>query len=416
MSKKIVFLLLVLGAFYSNAKAQIYCGNGRYINEIFTVGAPTTITYGNNLDVNGNNVVLTMDVYQPQGDTCQKRPVLFFTHGGSFIGGSKGDGDVVVLCQRFAKRGYVTVSINYRLGMGFPINQQTASSAVYRGTQDMRAAVRYMRKDAATTNQFKIEPNYIFGGGSSAGAFCALHLAYLDEIAELGTTIDTTAVGCGGGGLEGLSGNPGYASNIKAVVNLCGALGKKEWMKPNEEPLCSMHGTADNVVPYGTSMIYVSGVFPIMIVDGSHTLDSFATAQGGPYSIFHSWAGANHVPYASDASTMDYTVGYVRDFLAFQLGCGSDPEASVGISNTASPLQITASPNPASDNINVILEGYENQLKSISLLSLTGQQLQSFQPTFNQITIHRNAIPKGLYLLQLTLQDGTVVTKKIAFD
>ncbi len=412
--KKLLLLFCCCAALALKSNAQVYCGSGRYINEMFSVGAPTTITYGSNTDVNGTTTTLTMDVYQPQGDTCQHRPVIFFTHGGSFIIGTKDDGDVVTLCQRFAKRGYVTVSINYRLGMGFPINQHAATAAVYRGTQDMRAAVRYMRKDAATSNQFKIEPNYIFGGGSSAGAFCALHLAYLDDVNEIGNIVDTTAVGCAGG-LEGLSGNAGYASNVRAVINLCGALGRKEWMKPNEEPLCSMHGTADNVVPYGTSTIYVSGIIPIMLVDGSHTLDSFATAQGGPYSVFHSWPGAAHVPYAADQTTMDNTVAFVRDFLAFQLGCGSDPELQTAVSTIAASANAAVFPEPATDEVNIVLEGYENQLKQIQLLNLNGQVQANYTAHFNQFTLHRNAIPAGIYLLKLTTMDGQLITKKIVF-
>ena len=47
--------------------------------------------------------------------------------------------------------GYVTASIEYRLGM-FPIDSVNAIKAVLRATQDMKAAVRWFRQDAAGAN------------------------------------------------------------------------------------------------------------------------------------------------------------------------------------------------------------------------------------------------------------------------
>src|ERR1035437_1260110 len=166
--------------------AQSYCGTSRYDSEIFTnVTTTSNVVYGSNADLNGSAVSLTMDIYQPTGDVATQRPVIIFAHGGSFIGGTKTDADEVALATRFAKRGYLTASISYRLGMGFPINQTGATKAVWRAVQDMKAAVRFFRKDAATTNTYKADPNYIFVGGYSAGAFMAVHYAYLDQPSEI---------------------------------------------------------------------------------------------------------------------------------------------------------------------------------------------------------------------------------------
>jgi len=33
------------------------------------------------------------------------RPLIVWAHGGSFMGGTKNDGDVTSLCNHFAKRG-----------------------------------------------------------------------------------------------------------------------------------------------------------------------------------------------------------------------------------------------------------------------------------------------------------------------
>ena len=56
-----------------------------------------------------------MDIYTPDGDTEINRPLILFIHGGSFYGGDKSSVDCQDFCKEFAKKGYVTASVNYRL-------------------------------------------------------------------------------------------------------------------------------------------------------------------------------------------------------------------------------------------------------------------------------------------------------------
>ena len=49
------------------------------------------------------------------GDDLEDRPVIIMMFGGSFIGGSRTSPDIVELCTRYAKMGYVAVAIDYRL-------------------------------------------------------------------------------------------------------------------------------------------------------------------------------------------------------------------------------------------------------------------------------------------------------------
>ena len=150
-----------------NASAQtiIDCGSGRYDSELFPdVTVQSDVIYGSNVDANGQTLQLKMDIYQPDGDTAAYRPAIVMVHGGSFIAGSKLDNDVVEICTRFAKRGYVCASIDYRIGIPFPIAEANAVRAVYRAVQDMKAAVRFFRQDAATANTYRIDPDIIFGG------------------------------------------------------------------------------------------------------------------------------------------------------------------------------------------------------------------------------------------------------------
>ncbi len=320
------YLLALITLFtVQNAYSQFnqYCGSGRYDTEVFSaVTVTSNIIYGSNNVAGGGPTDLTMDIYEPAGDTALIRPLIVWVHGGSFIGGTKNDGDVVSLCNHFAKRGYVCASINYRTGFAtFPPNTGEATRAVFRAVQDMKAAVRYFRKDAATANVYKIDPLLIFGGGSSAGAFTALHLAYLDDPSELPSEIDTTVMG----GMEGGSGNPGYSSEINAVVNLCGALADKTWMHPGDEPVVSMHGTNDQTVPYATDVIVFLGIVPLMQVDGSYSLSAYADSIGVPNEMY-TYFGQDHVPYAASTAYMDTTVRFVSNFLYSYMGCNpTDP-------------------------------------------------------------------------------------------
>ena len=54
-----------------------------------------------------------MDIYTPDSDTASNRPLIIFIHGGSYLGGSKTEIDCIDFCEHFAKKGYVTASVNF---------------------------------------------------------------------------------------------------------------------------------------------------------------------------------------------------------------------------------------------------------------------------------------------------------------
>jgi hypothetical protein len=377
----------------------------RYDQPVFsTADILLNVTYGANIDYQGNNQVLKMDIYQPGGDTLSARPLIIFAHGGSFIAGDKSNGDQVNLCMAFAKRGYVTATFNYRLGIAMPIGASTATDAVYRAVQDMKAAIRFFRQDAATTNAYKIDPNMIFIGGTSAGGFTALQTAYMDTYAELPSTIDTSVLG----DLEGNTGNPGYSTDVNAVINLCGALGDASWIVPNDPPLCSMHGTADNVVPYGSQMLYLLGFVPIMVVDGSFAIHSYLNTISFPHRMY-TWAGAGHVPY--DGSTpaaqayLDTTVRFVSNFLYDYLGCiptdtNPSPNTTYGITSISEEgLEGMNVINPANDMI--ILKNVRSP-GLITLFDLSGRKVHEERIIGGQseVKIASGFLPDGLYIIQ----------------
>lgn len=404
--KKVYTFIALLFFTFQFSYSQIDTSGGRFWDESLfpNVTITSNVMYGSNTTYNGNTQSLLMDVYEPAGDLAPVRPLIVFAHGGSFIGGSKTDGDVVTLCTRFARMGYVTASIEYRYGM-FPIDSVNAIKAVLRATQDMKAAVRWFRQDAAGVNTYRIHPHYLFTGGSSAGAFMALHEAFLDKVSEfpLGATVLNSL-----GGIEGTSGNPGYPTLPLAMVNLCGALGDSTYLEAGDIPFVSMHGTMDEVVPYGTDVIQVI-IFTIMRVDGSASIHERAN-HVGVTNPFYTWYGANHVPYAgasADAALyMDTTMNFVKTFLRPFMGL----PVPTGVNETTVKTNVQIFPNPNNGTFTVIKSNSTESLVA-ELTDITGRIADVFTLSGGKTIYTNAALPKGIYFLKINAGKETIVRK-----
>ncbi len=242
------------------------CDGTRYRDDVFSSIKKTTVKYTTAPSYFFNQTIdLFVDIYEPENDAITKRPVVLLAHGGTFIFGNKQD--MKDWCERYARKGYVAASIQYRLypviPFGFPDSVKIIDAAV-KAMSDMKAAVRFLNQDAAGANQFKIDPEHIFIGGYSAGGVAALHAAYLDTTDAMDPFIRTTLDNNGG-----LNGNSGDATNLSfpftpsAVVNMSGGLYRRAWITENSVPLVSFHGTADATVAYesglAANLIYLEG-------------------------------------------------------------------------------------------------------------------------------------------------------------
>ncbi|MCO5269427.1 MAG: alpha/beta hydrolase [Brumimicrobium sp.] len=340
MKTTIITTLAFLTTF-TFSKAQ---NSQRYTDDIFTdIEVTTDVQYGHNLKYNDEPQDLLMDIYQPKDDTETARPVIILVHGGSFVGGSKDGGDVKPLAEAFAKKGYVTASIEYRLGIKDKYTKPTKtemSSAVMRGTQDAKAAVRFFRKSFVEQgNPYGIDTANIFMGGSSAGGFISLHLAYLDKDSEIPDYMDLNSASLQGG-LEGNSGNPGYSSKVKAIINISGAIGDVTWMENNTTPVLSFHGDQDKTVPFGTGNISIL-IFKIMKIDGSATIHQKADELGIANTFVPEY-GAGHVPHSKFPEYMDTTINDMTIFLANILSEGQEDVSVQSVRDTTQPSYHTS--------------------------------------------------------------------------
>jgi len=158
----------------------------RYRDAVFSsVDKTSDLTYGKAARISGSIQTLKLDLYQPTGDPIAERPAIVWVHGGGFKNGNKSSKEIVEQANVFAKMGYVTVSIDYRL---------TTGCAPY-------------------TDQ----------------CIRGIEMAYHDAQA-------------------GHSGNPGYSSKVRAAVSLSGASLTTD-VDPGDPPTLDFHGDADQVVP-----------------------------------------------------------------------------------------------------------------------------------------------------------------------
>lgn len=172
----------------------------QWISKDYSYDSLLNVTYGNAINFNGGTDTLKMDIYTPICDDSlmiSRRPLMMIIHGGAFLAGDKSDVSITNMCKQFAKRGYVTASISYRLGMISDDNQWSCNypnyscvfatdsaewyRALYRGIQDGKGALRYLINRNQT---YRIDTNNVFVVGESAGALISLGIAFLDTITE----------------------------------------------------------------------------------------------------------------------------------------------------------------------------------------------------------------------------------------
>jgi acetyl esterase/lipase len=413
----IVSFLIQIFVFSNASKAQ--CSN-RYLDSTTFSGVDSftnviyTTTAGGGIDT------LLMDIYMPHGDTACLRHLIIWMHGGAFVSGTKNDGDMETLCNRFAKRGYVTASLNYRLASSIVSlydSVQIFKYAMY-ACSDFKAAIRYFYKDASQTNHWNIDTNSIFIGGSSAGGIAADFAATLDTITQIAPVfypvIDSI------GGLDGNSGNAGYSSKFIAVASLAGAVNTADWIKPGDPPTVMCQGTGDGTIPYYCGQAlhqYTFGLIPTIIdFCGSGAMAPAFDSAGVTNSLLP-FPGSGHVPWDTNIVIMNRTDSAVAAFF-YQVKCTqatghcSEP---LGISDIANAPNLKIYPNPATDQIQITVDG-QNELSIVSLYDYTGREVLTKTLSGKQASISLYGLSAGIYTLHVELRDSSHLTKKIVIE
>lgn len=404
------FTLFLSVIFIQSTFAQI-----RYKDQLFEAVRHADIEYGSNYDSKNQLTHLLMDVYEPQADTASLRPLIFFVHGGSFVGGSRTDQAINETAEYFAKKGYVTANIEYRLQQTTLIDPIVDFADVYqwhraivRATQDLKAAIRYFKKDAATNNNYyKVDTNTIFIYGSSAGAITCLHTVYLDDTLEMNTFFKNSYRELGG--LDGNSGNPGYSSTkgIKAVVSCSGAIADLNYVNNNTDiKYLSFHNNPDLTVPYGQGC-FVTVACWLGQFYGDSKIFQKVKANGG-YTEFYPINQLGHpADQVSDTASHRMILQKTTDFLYRIL----NPTVPTYVRNNIAK-HLDLFPNPSDGNLTIqmpeVLQSKELQLE---IYAVDGSLMYS-ENVKNKLTVQLQlSLPNGLYLLSMKNAEEQYLSK-----
>lgn len=220
-------------------------------------GVPETVLFERGIEYsNPDGQHLQLNLARPK-TSAEPSPCIVCIHGGGFRAGNRANYDALLI--RLAEKGYVAVTVSYRLAPKYPF-----PAAIH----DTKAAVRWLR---ASAKKYAIDPDRIGVTGNSAG----------------GTLAQMLGVTAGVRAFEGNGGNSAQSSAVACIVNVYGAsdftrsYGKSVdarevlplylggnlekarsahirssplyWVTPDAAPTLCIHGTEDKYVAHEQS-------------------------------------------------------------------------------------------------------------------------------------------------------------------
>lgn len=169
------------------------------------------------------------------------RPVMVYIHGGGFVGGERVNAAQEVFCRYLAERGWLAVSVDYRLAgirpnpdgtINNPYNVDGTLTAIRMACSDVVDAINFL----LAQKEWNANPKQICLGGGSAGACTSLQLIY-----DACNDIDYTQKLPKGFTFSGAISQAGCISVPMTEDSLV-------W-KRQPCPIMFFHGSEDNVVP-----------------------------------------------------------------------------------------------------------------------------------------------------------------------
>lgn len=304
----------------------------RFSNTTLTSDVPyATVEQTTYPSTSHTTVTLGLDIYQPSGDLTTGRPVIVWIHGGGFRQDStKTQSYIVNYAKEFARRGYVSIAIEYRrrfrTGDGHADADVAGTpewAALQDATRDARSALDWIRANAAT---YRIDPNLIFVAGGSAGGRITQTVSQfpgpdLDALYAPDTTLATAWNRAGMIANATLWGAPEIPMRGWSYPYLTAA------RSAQITPTLIVHGTADTTID----------------PQNARDLDTAIRAANGT-SELHLISGAGHTPTKYDSSI----IPWIAEFFVAQWKLRlSSPTPTTTPSPSPTPgATLTGSPTP----------------------------------------------------------------------
>ena len=413
----------------------------------FSAVTISTVQYATVTNSSGNLQNLSLDVYEPTGDTSINRPCMLWIHGGSFTSNNKSSQSYIVnYATAFAERGFVCISIDYRL-------RSSASTlalkwpALQDAARDGNTALDWIRAHAAT---YRIDTNSLFICGGSAGGQTAVSLSQF-------TGPDSTAK---------YTPEIAYKNKLwnKQGIIACGIFwGAEEaelrgWTYPylstTSIPSIQIHGSADTTIPVQNAYDLQAAFNAAGVTNELHIIQGAAHSPSGttydPNNLMWSgnffvneWkkvipSGAHVITYTSSnpnvATIINGNIHIVgagtTTITASQAGDSNYNSAQVVSQtltvngNTTTDLtqnnqhDFSIYPNPLnSGTLKINLSGYQDKDFVISISTIQGQvifNLKYGNQNTSEISLNPD-LPKGIYFITAK-SDNSNISKKLIVE
>jgi acetyl esterase/lipase len=260
----------------------------------------------------GGSKACSLDLAMPKDPGQRLRPAIVVIHGGGWIEGDKSSfsttanrtpGSII----DFARRGFVALSINYRLSGEAPFPA---------ALDDCRCAVRWLRAHA---DKYRVDPQRVGAYGNSAGGHLALLLAVMppeppgagEPYADQPSAVQAAASDSGPLDLVA-----GYEQN-----RLRGVIDKFLGGPPNESRLAEYrrasppHYVGQKIPPL--LLIYGELDGQVNVREADEFVAALSRAGHRDVSYFR-LAGVDHCPHS--LVRIGYLQGVVEEFFARTLG------------------------------------------------------------------------------------------------
>jgi len=202
----------------------------------------------------GDSKAWRLDLVMPSERGDAPRPGIVFIHGGGWRSGDKRSGRFFGSAVQYAQKGYVCITINYRL-----LGEAQFPACI----EDCKCAVRWFRANA---EKYNIDPERIGGYGNSAGAHLVAMLGLTDKDDELegdgpyqnqssklqavccsATPTDFMLFGNRLGSKEALAAR--YGGTVENVIQRAKHYSPITHVSKDAPPMLVVHGTRDTTVP-----------------------------------------------------------------------------------------------------------------------------------------------------------------------